>query len=188
LRLLLIQVQQLKVGLISALDNIDALLQNNRINFQILAAVPAAFLVYYLARFLVRVAYNIRAKDFRPVTVVHTEMLEVLEKIESIILLNGHENYNGTSASSMNLSSCDENGGSRSIVDPRALGEMTLNMHVYLVHLNYSCPPFPSRQCDIIHRWVVELLGPDLQREGVDRQTEWLRRIKQKHQDLLEYL
>lgn len=40
-QLLLVQVQQLKVGLLSALDTIDVLLQGNRINLQVLAAIPA---------------------------------------------------------------------------------------------------------------------------------------------------
>lgn len=45
-RLLLIQVQQLKAGLLHAMSSIDVLVAANRLNIQILAAIPAVLIVY----------------------------------------------------------------------------------------------------------------------------------------------
>lgn len=191
LRLLLIQVQQLKVALLSALDIIDTLLKNNRINFQILATIPAVLLTWALLRFLFRSIYNIRAKDLRPVTFVHADMLEYLEKVESILLLNDPILAPYVSEPKKNRQS----GGDKSIKSSTTLvaktlplGELTLNMHRYLLQLNLSSPPFPSSKCDQIHDWIVEILSFELQEENAARKTAWVNRIKQKHQDLLQYL
>jgi len=142
IRLLLIQVQQLKVGLLSALDNIDTLLNSNRINFQILAAIPAVILVWFIFRYLSRFVYNIRAQDLRPVTYVHSDMYELLEKIESILLLNDPFVRLPGGAT-----------GRSSEVKTLPLGELTLCMYRYLSNLNLSSPPFPAYYCDQIHSW-----------------------------------
>jgi len=49
-RLLLIQVQQLKAGLLHAMASIDVLVAANRLNIQILAAIPAVLIVYFGTR------------------------------------------------------------------------------------------------------------------------------------------
>lgn len=177
LRLLLIQVQQLKAGLLSALDNIDTLVKSNRINFQLLATIPAAILFWALLRFLFRSIYNIRAKDLRPVTFVHGDMLEYLESMETILFLNDPVRVPSQSPPR-----------SPSVVKDIPLGELTLYMHRYLLQLDLSCPPFPSHHCDQIHDWMLQLLGTDLQRQDANRQSQWLGRIKQKHKDLLQHL
>ena len=88
IRLLLIQVQQLKVGMLSALETIDVLIVGNRIHFKVLAAIPAILIASYGTRFLFRGLYNIRAKDIRPISAVHNEMTQYLNKMEKILLLS----------------------------------------------------------------------------------------------------
>jgi nuclear-control-of-ATPase protein 2 len=51
-RLLLIQVQQLKAGLLHAMSSIDVLVAANRLNIQILAAIPAVLIVYFGTRYV----------------------------------------------------------------------------------------------------------------------------------------
>lgn len=183
-RLLLIQVQQLKVGLLSALFNIDTLVRSNRINFQLLATIPAVLLAWAVLKFLFRSIYHIRAKDLRPVTFVHSDMFEYLEKMESILMLNDPVRIPG------DLASKNRRGGedpSTSVVKTQPLGELALYMYRYLLQLNLSCPPFPSSHCERIHDWMVELLGPKLQAQDASRQVAWVQRIKRKHKDLLQY-
>jgi nuclear control of ATPase protein 2 len=89
IRLLLIQVQQLKVGMLSALDTIDVLIEGNRIHFKVLAAIPAIVMVSYGTRYFFRSLYNVRAIDLRPISAVHKEMTQYLNKMEKILLLSG---------------------------------------------------------------------------------------------------
>lgn len=49
-RLLLIQIQQLKAGMLHAMSSIDVLVAANRLNIQILAAIPAVLIVYFGTR------------------------------------------------------------------------------------------------------------------------------------------
>lgn len=88
IRLLLIQVQQLKVGMLSALETIDVLIVGNRIHFKVLAAIPAILIASYGTRYFFRGLYNIRAKDIRPISAVHNEMTQYLNKMEKILLLS----------------------------------------------------------------------------------------------------
>ena len=46
-RLLLIQVQQLKTGMLQAMGSIDHLMDANRLNVQLLTAIPAFLLVTF---------------------------------------------------------------------------------------------------------------------------------------------
>jgi nuclear-control-of-ATPase protein 2 len=183
-QLLLVQVQQLKVGLLSALDTIDVLLQGNRIHFQVLAAIPAIVIATYGTRYFLWGLYNIRAKDIRPVTVVHGEMTRYLTNMENIFLLSD----------SVRLENHDREGGSsvhwETQLQPAELGELILNMHRYLILLDFSSPPFRPRDCDDIQQSMLRFLGTTgtLKRLGNDRQLEWLGRIKKKHQDLVKKL
>jgi nuclear-control-of-ATPase protein 2 len=183
-QLLLVQVQQLKVGLLSALDTIDVLLQGNRINFQVLAAIPAIVIATYGTRYFLRGLYNIRAKDIRPVTVVHGEMTRYLTKMENIFLLSD----------SVTAQENDRRGEIplrwATQLGPAELGELILNMHRYLILLDFSSPPFRPRDCDDIQQAMQRFFGTTgtLKRLGHDRQLEWLGRIKQKHQDLVKTL
>jgi nuclear control of ATPase protein 2 len=166
-RLLLIQVQQLKVGMLSALDTIDLLLKGNRIHFKILAAIPTLLVVTYGTRYFLRALYNIRAKDLRPVRAVHAEMSQYLSKTESILLLSREEEK----------------------IEDAELGELILNMHRYLILLDF-CSPLFGRHCDHLHNSLQKLTGSSgaIKCLGRERQLRWVSRIKQEHQGLAKYL
>lgn len=87
-RLLLLQLQQLKVGLLSAMDIIDTvIIKGNRIHLQIIAAVPALWIIVVLARFIFRYMHNVRVMDLRPVREIHKEMGHCLDQIRGAILM-----------------------------------------------------------------------------------------------------
>ena len=169
-RLLLIQVQQLKVGLLSALDTIDVLMKGNRIHFQILAFIPAVWITVYGTRFFIRSLYNIRAKDLRPVRLVHGEMSLYLDHLERIILLSD------VGATGLNSGSTVD-----SALSIRQTGELHLYVYRYLVLLDYSCPPFPSTRCDQLHLSLQDLLNSP-------SNVAWLQSIQRKHQDLIKHI
>lgn len=129
IRLLLIQVQQLKVGVLSAVGRIDVLLKGNQINFRILAAVPALVASFYIIRLLWRSLYNIRSRDLRPVTAAHQDMATFLIKVERLLLSNNED----------------------------GLGEMTLYLHRYLLLLDFSTPPYSKKLSDEIMESLYEL-------------------------------
>lgn len=190
-KLLLVQVQQLKVGLLSALDTIDALLQGNRIFFYVLAAIPAIVIANFGTRYFVRGLYNIRSKDVRPVTVVHGEMSKFLDAMENILLLSDRVDLNGgeTRASGSDSAEISSHYWATKL-NPSELGEFTLNIHRFLILLDYSSPPLRAKDCDQIHLSLQQFLGTKgtLKRLDGERQLQWLRRIKQKHQDMVTQL
>ena len=197
-RLMLLQIQQLKVGLLSALDTIDVLVESNKIYFRILAAIPAAVVATYGTRYMTRFFYNLRAKDIRPVTVVHGEMSHYLTKIENLLLLSDQadlsEGGDGTggglprNAQKVDESSSTPRGCWATPLKPSELGELILNMHRYLILLDFGSPPFPSSSCDQIHNSLQQFLGTGgtLKRLQPDRQLLWLSRIQQKHKELVK--
>lgn len=138
-RLLLVQVQQLKVGMLSALDTIDVLIQGNRIHFQILAAIPALWAFTYGTRLFVRGLYNIRAKDLRPLSAVHADMALIIDRME-VLLLRAASDATSTSLTDTEL------------------GEFILHMYRYLILLEYGRPTFSQSVCDQIHHMLQDLL------------------------------
>jgi nuclear control of ATPase protein 2 len=205
IRLLLIQVQQLKVGMLSALDTIDVLIEGNRIHFKVLAAIPAVAIVTFGTKYFFRALYNIRAKDFRPISAVHNEMTQYLNRIEKILLLSGEglsedrKDHFEKEASlrARNSSRLSRNGHMN--LKPIELGEMVLNTHRYLILLDFSSPqPFPASLCDEIHSSLQQFYrsaqpgGSDrssiFHRLDSSRQIQWLSTIQQKHQDLAKFL
>ena len=205
IRLLLIQVQQLKVGMLSALDTIDVLMQGNRIHFNVLAAIPAVVIATYGTRYFIHSMYNIRAQDLRPVGVVHGEMTQYLINMESLLLLAAREgpsdssNMNGPpmrqwrrNSSTTTTNHRRDDCGIRHL-RPVELGELVLHAHRYLTLLDFSSFVFPVGNCDAIHHLLQQFLGV----EGVlaranhgdsDRSIAWLNRIQQKHHELSKFL
>jgi len=193
-RLMLIQVQQLKVGLLSALDSIDVLIQGNRIYFKVLAAIPAVVMASYGTRYLMRGLYNFRAKDIRPITAVHGEMSQYLTRIEDLLLLSDQVDLteeivfeDRDLTARVRPQQAKKKDGSRksnatTSLKPVELGELMLNMHRYLILLDFSSPPFPSHNCDQIHQALQQFPL----HFGLGRQLQWLSRIQQKHQDLVK--
>ena len=175
-RLLLVQVQQLKAGLLHALDGIDALVAANRLNVQLLAGIPAVLIITLGIRFVLRSIYTFRLKAIRSVRDVHSEMSDYLDEIEKCILVGD--------AAGSNM----------------ALGAFVLNMHSYLVLLDYSSPLVPARLLDGIHKSMQDLLlsghridfsatsVPIGNTRGIDRQIQIVRLLKEKHQGLLAHL
>jgi nuclear control of ATPase protein 2 len=205
IRLLLIQVQQLKVGMLSALDTIDVLIEGNRIHFKVLAAIPAVAIVTFGTRYFFRVLYNIRAKDLRPISAVHNEMTQYLNRMEKILLLSGERASDDrldrferkSSMRARNSARLSQKGHMN--LKPIELGEMVLNTHRYLILLDFGSPqPFPSLLCDEIHLSLQQFYNSAQQggseRSGIvnrldsSRQIQWMSVIQQKHQDLAKFL
>ena len=169
IRLLLVQIQQLKAGLLSAMESIDVLVDANQLNIQLMAAVPAVLLVTLGTRFFVRSLYSLRSKDIRPIGDVHAQMAELLDSMETRLLL--------------------ANGGNTALsaLTPTELGDFVLDMYTYLVLLDFCSPPFPGRSCESIHKSMQEILCAQGRARGTDRHIALLRLVKQKHMDLLKY-
>jgi len=167
-QLILVQVQQLKVGLLNALDSIDVLLQANKINVQLLAIVPAFVLLTAVTRLSLRALFNLRTRDIRPLGAVYSDMTEYLNSMEAQILVSGSDVEGETVVESLT---------------PRQLGTIVFFMYRYLLLLDYSSPPFPGPQCDAIHRSLQEVLGPrgTIQKLKTAQQVSFLGHIKQKH-------
>ncbi|KAL3902850.1 MAG: hypothetical protein SGILL_010673, partial [Bacillariaceae sp.] len=119
-RLMLIQVQQLKVGMLDAAETIDILYQSNRFNLQLLAVIPAIVIVAVGSRFVTRFLFTVRVKDLRPMSSVHAEMSEYLNELESILLLTDR-----TPEQERTMLASD-------IMDERQTAEFALTLYDYL--------------------------------------------------------
>ncbi len=183
IRLILIQVQQLKVGMLHAADTVDVLLKTNRFNIQLLAIIPAFIIVTVGTKVFFRFLFTLRHKDLRPMSSVHGEMMGYLNQLESILLLADDQDHKKRKGEvSMTAQEALSN---------EELGEFVLNLYDYLVLLDYSSPqPFPNWQCDGIHQSMVEFLGPkgSLSRMGLQDQVRLVDHVKRKHEDLAKHL
>ncbi len=158
-RLLLIQVQQLKTGLLQAMGSIDDLMDSNRLNVQLLATIPAILLVTFGTRLFFRAMYSLRSRDLVGLPSAHAEMKDYLMKMERCLLLSSHtvDNLDESSLSNKSIVSRAIE-GSTSFMQPNELGEFVLYMHSYLVILDHCSPPFPAKTCDAIHSGMQDLL------------------------------
>jgi nuclear control of ATPase protein 2 len=178
-RLMLIQVQQLKVGMLDAAETIDVLFQANRFNLQLLAIIPAIVIVVAGSKFLSRFLFTVRVKDLRPMSSVHAEMTEYLNELERILLLT-----DCSRKQSEHIPACQAMG-------ERQVAEFALTLYDYLVLLDYSSPqPFPEWQCDAIHQSVTEFLGQEgsMQRLTIEDQIRLVDLLKRKNHELSKYL
>jgi nuclear-control-of-ATPase protein 2 len=185
IRLILIQVQQLKVGMLHAADTVDVLLRTNRFNIQLLAIIPAFLIVSVGTKVFIRFLFTLRHKDIRPMSSVHGEMKGYLNELESILLLAGDNDH------TINNKGSDGTMTALEALSNEELGEFVLNLYDYLVLLDYSSPqPFPKWQCDGIHQSIVEFLGPkgSLRRMGLHDQVRLIDHLKRKHEDLAKHL
>jgi nuclear-control-of-ATPase protein 2 len=178
-RLMLIQVQQLKVGMLDAAETIDVLFQSNRLNMQLLAIIPAIVIVGVGTKLLTRFLFTVRVKDLRPMSSVHAEMTEYLNELEYILLLSNRtpDQERATPASE--------------VLQDHQLAEFALTLYDYLVLLDYSSPqPFPNWQCDAIHQSIAEFFGRNgsINRLTLNDQIRLLDLVKCKHQELSKYL
>lgn len=176
IRLILIQVQQLKVAMLSAAETIDVLLQTNRFNIQLLAIIPAIVIVTVGTKVFFRFLFTVRVKDLRPMKAVHAEMTEYLDELESILLLANNREKELPAIQSLN---------------DHELGHFVLSLYDYLVLLDYSSPqPFPSGHSDAIHKAIMSFLGPEgtFTRMNLDDQIRLIDQVKRKHNELAKYL
>ena len=190
-RLMLIQVQQLKVSMLDAAETIDVLFQSNKINMQLLAVIPAVGILFFGAKVFVRFLFSVRAKDLRPIASVHADMTDYLNELESNIILR--KSKRGSSDDIDPTSNTIAAQGTTHNLEEEELGEFALTLYNYLLLLDYSSPqPFSSRQCDVIHQSLATFLGKNgsFGKDSVtaDGQSRLLDNIKGKHQDLAKFL
>jgi nuclear-control-of-ATPase protein 2 len=208
-RLMLIQIQQLKAGLLKAMGSIDDLVDKNRLNVQLLASIPAFILVTYGSKLLFSFIVGLRMKRVTvlPIKNLQGEMTDCLRRMERCLLLSGSEsdkNKLGDSDEADSLSN-DEEGGktakdmaedleisdiatSKSTISQLStdeLGEFVLLCYSYLLLLDYATPPISYRTFDSVHRNIQELLLPHGQL-SIGRQLKLLALIKAKNADLLK--
>jgi nuclear-control-of-ATPase protein 2 len=197
-RLMLIQVQQLKVSMLDAAETIDVLFQSNKINMQLLAVIPAVGILFVGAKVFVRFLFSIRAKDLRPITSVHAEMTDYLNELESNIILRKGGGGQEKGATIQQFDDSNRPKSTSSAIsgeeeEKQQLGEFALTLYNYLLLLDHSSPqPFSNRQCDVIHRSLTTFLGRNgsFGRDGVtvDGQSRLLDLVKGKHQELSKFL
>jgi hypothetical protein len=107
--------------------------------------------------------------------------------MEGIVLLaNQVEKTGGTNGGGSHKK--DETSVVRTQLEPEELGELLLNMHRYLILLDYGSPPFPVWMCEAIHSSLQEILGGTMQHLGNERLIAWLNLVQRKHQDLLKFV
>jgi len=198
-RLMLIQIQQLKADLLQAMDQIDNLVDANRLNVQLVASIPAVLILIFGSRALYLFWSNIRMKDLRLPKDVHADMSDYLKKVEECLILSNYE-LDGTFSSTSAATTVDDSAkpaeSTRSVkwegarasacLGPKEMGQLLVLLHSYLNLLDYMSPPFPSKQCDSIHRSVQNLLMQG--QMSTARQLELLRVIQSKHTELLKSL
>ena len=172
-RLLLIQVQQLKAELLQAFQSIDELVDANRLNVSLLATIPAFLLVRWGSRILYSVLYRLRTRDVTGLKDAHMELTHRLRTLERILILASKDK--------------DNHGGKGQLYLKGAqLGEFISQEQKYLLLLDYCQPPFPVKQVDSIYKDMQDLLPPG----GLDQETQvnLLKLIHQKNADLLKSL
>ena len=182
-QLLLIQIQQLKTDLLQAMDTIDSLVDANRLNVQLVAAIPAVLILFFGTRALFVFWSNIRMQDFRLPRDVHAEMSDYLKKIEECLVLS---NYQLDSPMKAEEGFGGPIARSDVCLKPKDMGQLLLLLHSYLNLLDYMSPPFPNKQCDSIHQSVQNMLMQG--QMSTSRQLELLKVIQSKHSDLLKSL
>lgn len=154
------------------MDQIDNLVDANRLNVQLVASIPAVLILFWGTRALFLLWSNVRMKDLRLPKDVHAEMSDYLKSIEEVLILANHELDSTKSASAC--------------LGPKDMGKLLLWMHLYLNLLDYMSPPFPSKNCDSIHQSMQKMLMQG--QMSTVRQLELLKVIQGKHNDFLKTL
>lgn len=162
-RLLLIQVQQLKSELLQAFQSIDELVDANRLNVSLLATIPAFLLVKWGSRFLYALLYRVRVRDLTGLKAAHLELTNLLRQLEQLLIM----------ADESKLSTLE-------------LGEFISYEQKYLLFLDFCQPPFPMKQVDSIYQDMQNLMPQG----GLDKEKQLrvLRLIHLKNADLLKSL
>jgi len=206
-RLLLIQIQQLKTDLLVAMGTIDDLVDTNRLNVQLLASIPSVILVILGTRLFFIILYSFKSKDiYFPTRDVHTEMSDYLYQMERCLILSDNNvninanivDYNdillaGSSSSkeqqkksysNKKISSKEEEVSV--YLNPTQLGEFLLLAHKYLLLLDFSTPPISSKVSNTIQRSIQDLMQQG--QLNTSLQLSLLRLIRVKHEELAKSL
>ena len=183
-QLMLIQIQQLKTDLLQAMDQIDNLVDANRLNVQLVASIPALLIIIFGTRALFLFWSNIRMKDFRLPRTVHAEMSDYLKRVEECLVLSNYQQDVFKSATNLDGTDMLRSSKVEACLGPKEMGQLLLLLHSYLNLLDYMSPPFPGKTCDSIHQSVQKLLMQG--QMGTTRQLGLLKVIQSKHDDLLK--
>jgi len=186
-RLLLIQVQQMKTGLLQAMGRIDDLMDSNRLNVQLLATIPAILLVNFGTRIFFRSLFALRSRDLVGLPNAKAEMGDLLRKMERCLLLASHnedvfESHDNPKEKS--TKNAIDALPQALTLQPNELGEFVLHMHQYLVILDFCSPPFPAKGCDSIHLSMQDLLMQG--QLSTKRQIALLQLINTKHKEVMK--
>ena len=156
------------------MDQIDNLVDANRLNVQLVASIPAVLILIWGTRALFLLWSNVRMKDLRLPKDVHAEMSGYLKSMEEVLILANHE---------FDFSS---NAGTEVCLGAKDMGTLLLLMHLYLNLLDYMSPPFPNKTCDSIHQSMQKMLIQG--QMSTVRQLELLKVIQEKHNDFIKNL
>jgi len=178
--LLLVQIQQLKAGMLEAMGSIDDLVDSNRLNIQLFAVIPAFLLISFSTQLFFAALYSLRSGQFG-LSDAHSEMGDILSKMERCLLLASRSN--DKVQDTVVKGESDPESATNIVLQPKELGNFVLLIHSYLVILDYCCPPFTSKACDSIHDGMQDLLleGQLITR----RQIALLQLLKSKHSNLM---
>eukprot|EP00588_Corethron_pennatum_P013404 CAMPEP_0194277498 /NCGR_PEP_ID=MMETSP0169-20130528/9821_1 /TAXON_ID=218684 /ORGANISM="Corethron pennatum, Strain L29A3" /LENGTH=974 /DNA_ID=CAMNT_0039021497 /DNA_START=102 /DNA_END=3026 /DNA_ORIENTATION=+ len=169
-RLILVQIQQLKAEMLRAAGAIDDLIDANRLNVQLLAAVPAVLLAVVATRLAFVGLFAIRSRGtIGSVRDLHAEMADVLLRMERRVLLTGPDGGRG---------------GARLRLRGPELGEFVLLSHTYMSLLDYGTPLLSVKAADAVHGELQDLLSPES--VDADRQAALLRSVSARHENLLK--
>ncbi|KAL1510114.1 hypothetical protein AB1Y20_006446 [Prymnesium parvum] len=86
-RMALIQVQAIKVEMLKAMGAIDDLVDANRLNVQLLAAVPSVLLLTAGSRLFFAALFSFRSHEIRSIHAAHERMSEILNAMERRLLV-----------------------------------------------------------------------------------------------------
>ena len=206
IRLLLIQIQQLKAGMLQAMGTIDELVDSNRLNVQLLASLPAFLLISLGTRifFSILVAFrssSVNNKRLRGLSTIHDEMSNILSKMERCLLLSStiveDDNIIGTGSDGTKNRGEKNKMRSNQITLQDAqqqqqeqwMGEFLLYSHSYLVLLNYITPPIQKTSADYIHNTMQDLFNSQQQQSTekiTKQQLALLQLISTKHAELMK--
>jgi len=184
-QLMLIQIQQLKADLLMAMDQIDNLVDANRLNVQLVASIPAVLILFFGARAFYLFWSSARMKDFRLPHDVHADMSDYLKKVEECLVLSNYQ-LDAPGPTAMEEGTEVPVARAEACLRPKEMGQLLLLLHSYLTLLDYMSPPFPSKQSDSIHQSVQNLFMQG--QMSTTRQLELLKVIQSKHANLLKYI
>jgi len=169
LQLMLVQIQQLKAAMLGAIGSIDALVDSNKLNAQLLAAVPALLLVTVGTRVFFEALVRLRTQNVDGLDAAHAEMTARLRNAERGLVNAAARRRDGGGGGGGGVRQEQYDGGegrgrkgmviTNNDLRPRELGSFMVQVHLYLMLLDYTSPPFSRNVGDAIHAGLQALLA-----------------------------